>query len=190
MAMAFNKVNFAYISIDDTSSLQPASDWIIDPIFDDPANALVRGPKCWVWNDTDNNIHVMTAAEADADPNHLNEIVTDVIEKIRKLKDDKLTGGYTDANSITWGTTEEDIRNYNALCTMISLGVIADPQTITFRDITATDRVLSITDFVTLTSNILAYAQAIYDNAFNHIHNVQAMTLVSQVEAYDYTTGW
>jgi len=45
----------------------PPSDWIVNPVFDDPVRAFVVGAHNWTWLN-EPNIHVMTDEEIAADP--------------------------------------------------------------------------------------------------------------------------
>jgi hypothetical protein len=186
MTSAFNKVTLAWLDDIGIMTLTPPEQWVINPIFDDPIRAFEVGPTSWVISG--NNIHVLTQEELDVEPVKLQEAKESKRAEINELRNFKISSGYTDSNNITWGNSASDIQNLNAVCTLIALGVVTGSQT--WRDSNNINHDLTPTELVTLAASIAVFVKMCYLTSWAHKENIDALTTVSAVLAYNYTINW
>jgi len=186
MSIAFNKRTYAIVDTATVDELLPTEDWILDPVFDDDTRAHEVGPKFWVIDGS--NIHVKTEQEIDVDSDYLEQIKGWRTQKVNDLRVAKFAGGFTDSNNIRWTTSAGDIANINAVCTLIALGVVTTNQT--WRDFDNTDHTLTISQLIQLAAEMAVFGKTCYGVGWYHKTNIEALTTVTAVSAYDYTTGW
>ena len=107
---------------------------------------------------------------------------------INVYREEKISAGYTDSNSITWSTTPTDIQNINAICTLIALGVVTTDQI--WRDANNVNHTMTTTDLITLAGGLSTFVAANYSTSWTHKANIDALTTEADILAYDYTTSW
>lgn len=188
MPTAFNKVAFAWTEVDDPAELTPAEDWIVDPVFDDPDGHVDNiGPQDWQYPG-DNVIYVPTSAELDVDASELELVKEAKRTEINDLRTAKLYGGYTDPWGVRWNSTAVDIQNLNAVLTLILAGAITND--VDWHDLDNVSHTMTAVNMITLAGGLGVFGQTCYAVSWIHKNNVDALTTISEVEAYDSTTGW
>ncbi len=186
MTIAINKITYALVDTDTVDVLAPVGDWIVDPQFDDPTQAFEVGPHYWVI--TGNNVHVMTDLEIDADARTVARVVAEKRTRINDIRTNTFEHGFFDSNGVRWGSSPSDIANINAVCTLVAVGVVTDNQT--WRDADNVDHTLTPAELVGLAAQMAIFGKTCYGVSWYHKSNVEALTTVSAVAAYDITTGW
>lgn len=186
MTMAINKNTYALVDVGLVEELTPPEDWIVDPIFDDPIRAYEVGPQQWVI--TGNNIHVKTDLEIDTDANAVAAAILDKREAINEKRAEVFAGGFLDTNGIRWSSSATDIANINAVCTLVAVGAVTEPQT--WRDANNVDHSLTPAELIGLAAQMAVFGKTCYGVSWYHKSNVEALTKVSDVVGYDITTGW
>lgn len=111
-----------------------------------------------------------------------------VCNNIDVKRNQVLTGGYTDAGSILWDTGQEDIQNLAGVCTLIACGAITS--SVTWRDANNVNHTLTPTELITLAGGMAVFTQTVYGVGWYHKANVNALTDVASVLAYDFSAGW
>ena len=107
---------------------------------------------------------------------------------VNSYRDMNLYNGFTDANNIRWSTSPVDIQNLNAICTLISLGVVTNAQV--WRDADNVNHTLQPSDFVVLAGALATFVATCYQVSWVHKANVDALTTDTDIFSYDYSTNW
>lgn len=261
MTIGYNKVTREWAS-DAISTFQPASDWILDPVFDDPTRANELGPDYWTYPGG-STIHVMTDAEIDVDPTFLANAQTAQRSAVNDYRSAILYSGYTQTftpavtgvtsgaggsfvvagdqtpvfiagmtftvagstgndgtytvvsctydgstastivvsgtipdttadGTITitnkWNSAPVDIQNLSAVVTLITAGAITG--NVTWHDYDNFDHEMPPTSMIALGAGLAVFGQTCYAVSWTHKANINALTTVTDVNNYDYTTGW
>lgn len=186
MSTAINKKTYALVDTNTVGELTPSEDWLIDPQFDDPTRAFEVGPRYWII--TGNNIHVMTAEEIDTDADTVDEARLVKRTQVNELREKTFYSGFLDANGVRWSSTPTDIANINAVCTLIAVGAVTGNQT--WRDFNNVDHSLTPTELITLAATMAVFGKTCYGVAWYHKNNIDQMTRASDINNYDFATGW
>ncbi len=107
---------------------------------------------------------------------------------INNYRDQVLNSGYTDPNGITWSSKPVDIQNLTGIITLISVGVLTGDQI--WRDNNNVNHTMTLAQLVALAGGFAEFQTLCYQTSWTHKANIEALTTVAAVLAYDYTTGW
>lgn len=184
--MAINKNTYALVDVGLVDNLTPLSDWIVDPVFDDPIRAYEVGPQYWAI--TGNSVHVKTDLEIDTDPAAVADAILAKREDINQKRVDVFAGGFLDGNGVRWSSSATDIANINAVCTLIAVGAVTGDQI--WRDADNVDHTLTPTELIGLAAMMAVFGKTCYGVSWYHKSNVEVLTKVSDIANYDITTGW
>lgn len=110
------------------------------------------------------------------------------ISIVNDFRSERLLGGYTDSNQITWDTTADAIQNLSGVCTLIACGAVTGTQV--WRDAINVNHNMSPTDLVTLAGGIAYYVRQCYVASWTHKAAMQACTDIATLLNYDMTTNW
>ena len=127
-------------------------------------------------------------AQAELDTQYITYLKRVQHDAVNTYREEKISAGYTDPNTVTWSTTPTDIQNINAICTLIALSVVTTDQT--WRDANNVNHTMTTTELVTLAGQLGAFVSANYTTSWTHKANIDALTTEADIMAYDYTTGW
>lgn len=195
MAIIFNKTTFVWDSIDDPQTLPDPQNWVVNPVFTDATDeqrCQDLGPDYWVFETAGDPLYdiirSMTDAEIDADATFIQEMKDLQRAAVNDLRDEKLAAGFTDANSVHWNVSPQDVLNLNGVCTLISLGAVTSDQT--WRDASNVNHTLTTTDLVTLAGAMAVFVQTVYGVSWVHKANIDACTTLTAATNYDITTSW
>lgn len=107
---------------------------------------------------------------------------------VNDLRNLKLTDIFTDSNNIPWNMGTSDIANLNAVCTLITAGAITG--NVTWRDSNNTNHIMTPQQMIQLAGEMAVHGQTMYSVSWYHKANIDALTTVDDVNAYDITAGW
>lgn len=186
MTIAINIRNYAVVDINQVDTLSPSVDWVVDPQFDDPIRAFEVGPKHWVI--TGNTVHVMTDLEIDTEPTALAAAISERRAEVNAKREAMFYAGFVDTNGVRWSSTPVDIANINAVCTLIAVGAVTTTQT--WRDYDNIDHQLTPTELIGLAAQMATFGKTCYAVAWEHKSNIDLMTKISDVIAYNIDINW
>lgn len=176
---AFNKVTKQWTSTDSGVDLTPASDWIIDPIFNpDKETCMRHGPEFWSYS---GNV-ISTVSETDYQAAVLNKIKQQKWREIQTERDRRMLGGVKVGNY--WFHTDDTSRVQQLGLLMMGSSM---PTGIMWKTMTG--------EFVEMTPALI---QQIFNAVANHDittfgvaeqHRAN-MNASSDPENYDFSTGW
>ena len=190
MISCFNKVNWVWQETDTPETLPNfPTNWVINPIFvPNQETCTQAGPNDWVYAIDGRTIRVMTVDEKNVDPRALTEAKEGKRLEINKLRQLKLASGFTDTNGISWDTTPVAISNLNAICTLITAGVVT--ANVTWRATNDVNHSLTPSQLIYLAATVAIFVRTQYEVSWAHKANISAATTVTAVLGYDFGVGW
>jgi hypothetical protein len=188
MAVCFNKRTWVWQETDTPEELLPSIEWIIDPVYSDEALCLEVGPNNWYYDVDGHTIRPMTELEMDTDEDKVLLAQFIKLSELSILRTATFNGGFTDSNNIRWGSTPSDVANINAVCTLISLGVVTENQT--WRDHDNVGHELTLPALIGVAAEMAVFGKMCYMNSWILKTQIESLSLVSEIDQFDITVGW
>jgi hypothetical protein len=161
--------------------LDEPTNWIINPIFDDPAQAFVVGAYNWTW-DNEPNIHVMTDEEIATEPVRLEQRRLTMWQKIKDERDRRQASGVKVGEN--WFHSDNSSRIQQIALVIFGANL---PENIMWKTLNGAFVEMTPTLAVQLFQSSAASDMAIFAVAEYH---KAAMILAPNPDTYNYLTGW
>lgn len=182
---AYNKVTRNWLSFEDVD-LPLNSDWVVDPTFIDQERCMKFGADYWLYNV--NEISCMTDEQIDIDPTFLAAAKAGKKEEVSNLREGKFD--HFAWNGHRWNADDKSKTNVTGAVVIAMMNSGNLPPDFTWRCYDNMNHEMTGTDMMTLGASMGTYGTQVYAASWVHKTNIDALTSITAVNAYDITTGW